>query len=204
MTVQLTQSARVAGAAAFTVFFAAYLLRGVSDLGGPGMEWLGWLVPNGWFLRARAFGGEQWWVFALVAAFVAAMAWAAYALSARRDLGAGLLPPRLGPARAPAEPARTARAGLADAPGGGTGVDRGRRLHRRGARARRADRRRDVRSERSAGLLGRAHGRGRSRADLLQARRVRAGGVLRLPVRDHDGAAPARRRGHRAFSCPAR
>ncbi|MEV4834556.1 hypothetical protein AB0K05_08535 [Nonomuraea sp. NPDC049486] len=102
VAVQLTQSARVAGAAAFTVFFAAYLLRGVSDLGGPGMEWLGWLVPNGWFLRARAFGGEQWWVFALVAAFVAAMASAAYALSARRDLGAGLLPPRLGPARAPA------------------------------------------------------------------------------------------------------
>ncbi|MFI0425252.1 ABC transporter permease [Spongiactinospora sp. 9N601] len=101
VAVQVTQSARVAGAVAFTVFFAAYLVRGVSDLGGPGLAWLGWLVPNGWFLRARAFGGEQWWVFLLVVAFVAALLGMAYALSARRDLGTGLLPARLGPARAP-------------------------------------------------------------------------------------------------------
>ncbi|MGP3921030.1 ABC transporter permease [Nonomuraea sp. 10N515B] len=101
VAVQATQSARTAGAVAFTVFFAAYLVRGVSDLGGPGMEWLGWLVPNGWILRARAFGGEQWWVFLLVAAFVAALIGMSYALSARRDIGAGFVPPRLGPAHAP-------------------------------------------------------------------------------------------------------
>ncbi|MEO3876705.1 hypothetical protein ABGB18_48810 [Nonomuraea sp. B12E4] len=100
VAVQVTQSARMAGAVAFTVFFAAYLVRGVSDLSGAGMEWLGWLVPNGWILRARAFGGEQWWVFLLVAAFVAALIGVAYALSARRDIGAGLVPPRLGPAHA--------------------------------------------------------------------------------------------------------
>ncbi|MGW0481765.1 ABC transporter permease [Nonomuraea sp. NPDC003214] len=102
VTVQLTRSARTAGAAAFAVFFAAYLVRGISDLAGPGLEWLGWLVPNGWILRARAFGAERWWVFLLLAAFVAALAWLAYTLSARRDLGGGLLAPRLGPARAPA------------------------------------------------------------------------------------------------------
>jgi ABC-2 type transport system permease protein len=101
VAVQVTQSARVAGAVAFTVFFAVYLLRGVSDVGGPGMEWLGWLVPTGWILRAHAFGDEQWWVFLLVVAFVAALIWMAYALSARRDIGAGLVPPRPGPAHAP-------------------------------------------------------------------------------------------------------
>ncbi|MEU8403613.1 hypothetical protein AB0C28_51290 [Nonomuraea sp. NPDC048892] len=58
--VLVSQSARMAGAVSFTVFFAAYLIRGLSDLGGPSLHWLGWLVPNGWFLRARAFGGEQW------------------------------------------------------------------------------------------------------------------------------------------------
>ncbi|MFI7642647.1 hypothetical protein [Nonomuraea sp. NPDC049400] len=87
---------------AFTVFFAAYLVRRVSDMGGQGMEWLGCLMPNGWILRARAFGGAQWWVFLLVAAFVAALIGVAYRLSARRrDVGAGLVPPRLCPAHAP-------------------------------------------------------------------------------------------------------
>ncbi|MEU8359790.1 hypothetical protein AB0C27_27600 [Nonomuraea sp. NPDC048882] len=60
VAVQVSQSARMAGAVSFTVFFAAYLIRGLSDLGGPSLHWLGRLVPNGWFLRARAFGGEQW------------------------------------------------------------------------------------------------------------------------------------------------
>ncbi|MBF8191474.1 hypothetical protein ITP53_38430 [Nonomuraea sp. K274] len=101
VAVQVTQTARAAGAVAFTVWFAAYLVRGVSDVGGPGMEWLGWLMPQGWLLRARPFGGEQWWVFLLVAVFVAALIGVAYALSARRDIGAGLVPPRLGPAQAP-------------------------------------------------------------------------------------------------------
>ncbi len=40
-------------------------------------------------------------MFLPVAAFVAALVWVAYALSARRDIGAGLVPPRLGPAHAP-------------------------------------------------------------------------------------------------------
>ncbi|MEV0622643.1 hypothetical protein AB0I81_55650 [Nonomuraea sp. NPDC050404] len=100
VAVQVTHGARAAAAVAFTVFFAFYLVRGVSDLGGPGLAWLGWLVPNGWILRARAFGDEQWWTFGLVVAFVAALVGAAYALSARRDIGAGLVPPRLGPAHA--------------------------------------------------------------------------------------------------------
>ncbi|NBE95010.1 hypothetical protein FE391_28040 [Nonomuraea sp. KC401] len=101
VAVQMTQSARLAGAWAFTVFFGAYLVRGVSDVGGPGMEWLGWLMPSGWILRAHAFGGEQWWVFMLVAAFVTALIMVAYVLSARRDIAAGLVPPRPGPAHAP-------------------------------------------------------------------------------------------------------
>ncbi|WP_326641067.1 hypothetical protein OIE67_16180 [Nonomuraea fuscirosea] len=100
VAVQITQSARIGGSVAFTVFFVAYLLRGVSDVGGPGTQWLGWLLPTGWILRTHPFGGERWWVFLLVAAFAAALIGAAYALSARRDLGAGLVPPHPGPAQA--------------------------------------------------------------------------------------------------------
>jgi ABC-2 type transport system permease protein len=48
----------------------------------------------------RPFAGEQWWLCALAAAVAAALAAAAHALSARRDLGAGIVPLRSGPATA--------------------------------------------------------------------------------------------------------
>ncbi|GAA5057143.1 putative exporter of polyketide antibiotics [Thermocatellispora tengchongensis] len=98
---QLTRTARAAATAALGLFFAMYLVRGVSDLAGPGLSWLGWTVPNGWLLRARPFGDERWWVFAPVLALCAALVAAAYALAARRDLGAGVATERPGPARAP-------------------------------------------------------------------------------------------------------
>jgi ABC-2 type transport system permease protein len=50
----------------------------------------------------RAFAGERWWVFTLVVGLVAVLVAVAYALSARRDLGASLMPPRPGPATAAA------------------------------------------------------------------------------------------------------
>jgi len=62
--------------------------------------WLSWLSPLGWVRLTRAFAGEQWWVFALFAGLIVALVAAAYMLSARRDLGAGFLPQRLGPATA--------------------------------------------------------------------------------------------------------
>lgn len=98
---QLTESARAAGIGAFALFFAMHFVRGVSDLGGDGLNWLGWLVPNGWLQRARPFADERWWVFLLVAALLIALLWAAFALSSRRDLGAGMIPARPGPPTAP-------------------------------------------------------------------------------------------------------
>ena len=50
----------------------------------------------------RPFDGQRWWVLALPCAVLAAGVGSAYALSARRDLGAGLLPDRPGPASASA------------------------------------------------------------------------------------------------------
>jgi ABC-2 type transport system permease protein len=100
---QLTDGAGGARGIAISVLGAAYLLRVVGDLSGEagaGLSWLSWLSPIGWSQRIRPYGGERWWILTLAAGLTAVLATAAVAVSARRDVGAGLLPPRLGPATA--------------------------------------------------------------------------------------------------------
>ncbi|MEJ3748880.1 anibiotic ABC transporter [Actinomycetes bacterium KLBMP 9797] len=105
---QLFQSARAANSLAAAAVGVAYLVRGVGDaLGEPAADgirvisaWPSWLSPFGWGALVRPFGGERWWVLALPAALVALCVAAAFALVERRDLGAGLVPDRPGPARA--------------------------------------------------------------------------------------------------------
>jgi ABC-2 type transport system permease protein len=100
---QLTESASSARGIAVSVLGAAYLLRVVGDLSGQaggGLSWLSWLSPIGWVQRIRPFGDERWWILALAAGLTAVLAAAAVRLSTRRDVGAGLLPPRPGPATA--------------------------------------------------------------------------------------------------------
>lgn len=94
---QLTQGARTATAIAAGVLGATYLLRAVGDTGPVALTWLS---PIGWAMRMRPYAGERWWVVALGIAVAAGLATVAYALVARRDLDAGLLPQRPGPARA--------------------------------------------------------------------------------------------------------
>ncbi|WP_432824796.1 ABC transporter permease [Dactylosporangium sp. CA-092794] len=94
---QLTQSARAANGIAAAVLGATYLLRAVGDTGP---TWLSWLSPTGWGLHVRAYAAERWWVAALFAGFTAVFAAVAYALADRRDVGAGLVPERPGPATA--------------------------------------------------------------------------------------------------------
>jgi ABC-2 type transport system permease protein len=97
---QLTQGAGAARGLAISVLGLAFLLRVASDAAGEegGTSWLSWLSPLGWAMRVRPFADERWWVFALAAGSFVVLAAAAYALSSRRDVGAGLLPPREGPA----------------------------------------------------------------------------------------------------------
>ncbi|GAA1342564.1 ABC transporter permease [Saccharothrix algeriensis] len=98
---QLTGSARGANAVSGAVLGAAYLLRAVGDAAGEhGPTWLTWLSPIGWLEQVRAFAGDRWWVLLLSVLLCAALVGAASVLVARRDLGGGLLPARLGPARA--------------------------------------------------------------------------------------------------------
>ncbi|HEX6711383.1 MAG TPA: hypothetical protein VF068_13720 [Rubrobacter sp.] len=96
---QLTEGARAARGISIAVLGLCFVLRAAGDAGGKdGLSWISWLSPFGWTQRVRPFADERWWVFALFLGLVAVLAAAAFALSARRDLGSGLLPARLGPA----------------------------------------------------------------------------------------------------------
>jgi ABC-2 type transport system permease protein len=98
---QLVENPRAASGIAAAILGAAYLLRAAGDAGRGSLSWLSWASPIGWAQRVRPFAGERWWLLALAAAVAIGLAVAAHALCARRDLGAGLLPPRTGAATAP-------------------------------------------------------------------------------------------------------
>lgn len=91
---QLTWGASGARGIGIGVLVLAFLLRAAGDSGSAG--WLAWLSPIGWAHRMRPFAGEQWWVLLLALFATGSLVVLAVALSARRDLGAALLPVRLG------------------------------------------------------------------------------------------------------------
>jgi len=101
VTAQLTSTARAATGFAAAVLGAVYVLRAIGDTADrSGPWWLTWLSPIGWGQQFRPYAGNRWWVLLITIGFALVVTAAAYALVARRDLGAGLLPDRLGPAAA--------------------------------------------------------------------------------------------------------
>lgn len=99
--VQVTESAGTANGIGGALLGLFYLLRVVGDMGAQSaLSWLSWLSPIGWMRFVQPFANERWWVFALFIGLDSVLCLCAYWLSARRDIGAGLLPPRLGPATA--------------------------------------------------------------------------------------------------------
>lgn len=99
---QLTESSRSASALAGGILGASYLIRMVGDLGAPGGTALSWFSPLGWSQQTAPYVEDQWWPLILPLLFGVMGLVLAFALNSRRDLGAGLLPPRAGSARAPA------------------------------------------------------------------------------------------------------
>ena len=94
---QLASGVRGARGICLGVLGAAFMLRAIGDSAGPsGPSWLTWTSPLGWVELTRPFDGPRWWVLALPGAVLVAGVGTAYALAARRDLGAGLLPDRPG------------------------------------------------------------------------------------------------------------
>ena len=101
VTAQLATSARTATGLAVSAVAVAYVLRAVGDgRSGSGAGWESWISPIGWAQQVRPYAGERWWVSGLMAATAAVLAAAALVLATRRDLGAGLLAARPGPATA--------------------------------------------------------------------------------------------------------
>ena len=100
ITVQVTEYARPANGMAFAALGAAFLLRAIGDTSTE-LSWLSWLSPIGWAERFQPFAGERWEVLLLPVALTGVLLAAAAALLVRRDLGAGVLATRLGPAAAP-------------------------------------------------------------------------------------------------------
>jgi ABC-2 type transport system permease protein len=100
---QLASGARGARGLAFGLLGAAFVLRAIGDSAGPGgPAWLTWASPLGWVELTRPFAGPRWWVLVLFLGLAAGGFLAAFALAARRDYGAGLLPDRPGRATASA------------------------------------------------------------------------------------------------------
>jgi ABC-2 type transport system permease protein len=98
---QVSESARGARGIAIALLIASFLVMsaGAAARGG-GLRWLLWLSPIGWVTQVRPYTGDRWPVVALLAAAAVAVAAAAVFLAGRRDLGAGLVPTRPGPAQA--------------------------------------------------------------------------------------------------------
>ncbi|TDD35286.1 ABC transporter permease [Actinomadura sp. KC06] len=97
VTAQVTEHARGAAGIAGALLGTAYALRAAGDMSNGALSWLS---PIGWAQATRAYVDERWWPLGIAIAVTATLIAVAYRLAARRDLGAGLVRPRPGPATA--------------------------------------------------------------------------------------------------------
>jgi ABC-2 type transport system permease protein len=103
VTSQLTEGARAANGLTAIVLGVSYVLRALGDSASDGgSRWLSWLSPIGWAQQIRPYAGDRWLVVLAPLAFLLVVVAAALTLVSRRDIGAGLVRPRPGPATAAA------------------------------------------------------------------------------------------------------
>jgi ABC-2 type transport system permease protein len=92
---QVSEYGRGAVGLGVAVLAATYLMRAVGDAAESGLSWIS---PLMWSLATRPYVDERWWPLLLSIALAAGLLITAIALSARRDVGSGIVPPRPGPA----------------------------------------------------------------------------------------------------------
>ncbi|WP_199522515.1 ABC transporter permease [Geodermatophilus marinus] len=95
---QVTGSVRATYGAIGALLAVAFVLRAVGDING---NWLVWTSPFGWAQATHPYSDDRWAPLLLCVGVAAALLVLAAALLDRRDLGAGLVPPRPGAAEAP-------------------------------------------------------------------------------------------------------
>ncbi|MGV9824022.1 ABC transporter permease [Gordonia sp. NPDC003429] len=97
VTAQIAATSHIANLCGSSIVVAGYLLRGIPDATG-GWGWLRWVSPVGWAELADPFGANRLWPLLASVAVCLAGVGIACAVAVRRDLGAGLIAPRPGPA----------------------------------------------------------------------------------------------------------
>jgi ABC-2 type transport system permease protein len=101
LTAQLTEGARTANGFTALVLGVSYVLRALGDSATDGgTRWISWLSPIGWAQQIRPYAGDRWLVALAPLALLVVLVATAFALLRRRDVGAGLVRPRPGPATA--------------------------------------------------------------------------------------------------------
>lgn len=98
---QLTETTRGTAAISLGALGAAFLLRAIGDTAAADspLRFLVWLSPLGWGQQVSPYGRNQLWPLWIGLGAYVALVVVAFALQERRDLGAGILPSRPGPAR---------------------------------------------------------------------------------------------------------
>jgi len=87
VTAQFTEYGRAASGMAGALIGVAYLVRAIGDVGDNALSWLS---PIGWAQASAPYVDDNWWPIGLALVVTAALVTAAFALSGRRDFGAGL------------------------------------------------------------------------------------------------------------------
>ncbi|MFC7547892.1 ABC transporter permease [Plantactinospora sp. GCM10030261] len=108
VTAQVSGTARGANSLAAATVGVAFALRAAGDVWGDTTSdgqrvvssWPSWLSPLGWGNQVRAYEENRWWVLLLPAGLLLVGVVVAFVLTNRRDVGAGLLADRRGPATA--------------------------------------------------------------------------------------------------------
>lgn len=95
LAAQVSSSARSVGFVASGVIGGLYVLRAVGDTSA---SWLSWLTPFGWGTQLSAWSEPRVWLLAGYPLLAVVLTAVALALRQHRDLGAGVLPDRPGPA----------------------------------------------------------------------------------------------------------